>query len=179
MQSNRTKWVRLAFACLSGATLFAQSDNSYITGLVKDPSGAAVANASVVVTNEGNGFVRSVKTNESGVYNASNLQPGYYTVAVEAPGFKKSSQTRNKLEAAIPLNVSVDLSGWEFDRGVNFDFPRGTQIAGGGFLVLVASQATFQVDHPGISAVPGEWEGSLGSREDTLVLKDASGNVAR
>ncbi len=37
---------------------FAQSDNSSIAGVVTDPSGAVVANASITLTNEQNGAIR-------------------------------------------------------------------------------------------------------------------------
>jgi len=121
MRSVLTTWLRLALACLSGSALFAQSDNTYITGYVRDPQGAAIVNANVVVTNEGNGFTRTVKTNESGVYNATNLQPGFYSVTIEATGFKKFSQTRNRLEAAIPLNVSAELSIGQLTESVTVE----------------------------------------------------------
>jgi len=90
--------------------LLAQSDNSSISGIVKDASGSVVPNAKVVVRNEGTGFERQTTTNETGFFTAPNLGPGYYTVTVEAPGFKSFSKSRNKLEAAIPLSVNVDLS---------------------------------------------------------------------
>lgn len=103
--------LRLALALLATMIgLLAQSDNSSISGIVKDSSGSVVPNAKVIVRNEGTGFERQTTTNESGFYTATNIAPGYYTVTVEATGFKAFSKSRNKLEAAIPLQVNVDLS---------------------------------------------------------------------
>lgn len=101
--------VRLSLLVLACAFLFAQSDNSYITGTVKDATGSAVVNAKVTVRNEDNNFERVVQTNETGLYIATNLPPGYYTVTVESQGFKKAEKTRNKMDAGVPLSVNVDL----------------------------------------------------------------------
>lgn len=90
--------------------LLAQSDNSSISGVVKDPSGAVVSNAKVTLRNEDTSFERTTTTNDSGFYTVTNIAPGYYSVSVEATGFKKSTRTRNKLEAAIPLAVNLDLA---------------------------------------------------------------------
>ena len=100
---------------------FAQSDNSSISGIVKDPSGAAVANAKVAVINESTNFERQVTSNEGGFYTATNISPGYYTVKVEAPGFKTATTTRIKLEAALPLAVNVDLSVGQLTESVNVE----------------------------------------------------------
>ncbi len=113
--------VRFSLLLLSAIVLFAQSDNSSITGVVRDPSGASIAAAKVTVRNEGTGFERQLTTNESGVYNATNLPPGYYTVAVEAPGFKKFESTRNKLEAAIPLAVNAEMTVGALAETVNVE----------------------------------------------------------
>ena len=103
--------LRLALAVLATMIgLLAQSDNSSISGIVKDSSGSVVPNAKVIVRNEGTGFERQTTTNESGFYTAANIAPGYYTVTVEATGFKAFASSRNKLEAAIPLQVNIDLS---------------------------------------------------------------------
>jgi hypothetical protein len=90
--------------------IYAQSDQSAISGYVKDSSGSNVPNAKVTVRSEATSFERQIKTNETGFYTATNLPPGYYTVVVEAPGFKTTSKTGNKLEAATPLQVSIELS---------------------------------------------------------------------
>jgi hypothetical protein len=97
--------------CATAAVLaFGQSDNSYVTGIVRDPSGAVVTNAKVTVRNEGTGFERQTTTNEAGFYTVTNLAPGYYTVAIEAAGFKKFESTRNRLEAAVPIAVNVEMT---------------------------------------------------------------------
>lgn len=102
--------VRFSALLLLALCAFAQSDSATVTGIVKDPSGAAVANAKVTIKNESTGFIREVTTNESGFYNAPNLPPGYYTVTVENAGFKKFEKTRNKMDAGIPLTVNADLT---------------------------------------------------------------------
>ncbi len=59
-----------------------------ILGTVTDPSGAAVANAKVTVTDEGKGTTEQTTTNDSGNYSVTHLIPDSYTVRVEASGFK-------------------------------------------------------------------------------------------
>ncbi len=106
---------------LLAITAFAQSDNSTISGMVKDPSGAAVAGAKVTVKNEGTSFERQTTTNETGFYTVPNLAPGYYTVTVEMTGFRTFTTTRNKLEAALPLAVNVDLTVGQLTETVNVE----------------------------------------------------------
>src|SRR5687768_3754609 len=106
---RRAAVVCVGLLCLT-ALLFAQTDNSSISGMVKDPTGAAVAGAKVTIRNEGTAFERVVNTNETGFFTVTNLSPGYYAVIVEMSGFKTFTRTRNKLEAALPLAVNADLS---------------------------------------------------------------------
>jgi len=83
--------------CLLAATLvlcgtpaaWGQSVSGEITGLVTDPSGAAISGAKVVVTNTTTGVSLSAATNSSGVYHAPALQAGTYDISVAASGFSK------------------------------------------------------------------------------------------
>jgi hypothetical protein len=100
---------------------FAQSDNASISGVVKDPSGAVVSNAKVTVRNESTAFERQATTNETGYYTVPNLPPDYYTVTVEAAGFKKSSRTRNKLDAGLPLAVNIDLAVGQLTEAITVE----------------------------------------------------------
>lgn len=59
-----------------------------ISGTVTDPSGAAVANAKVTVTDQAKGTTDQATTNESGGYDVTHLIPDPYTVRIEGPGFK-------------------------------------------------------------------------------------------
>ncbi len=111
----------LAILCLTVAPVFAQSDTSTISGIVKDPSGAVVVNAKVTVRNEATAFERITSTNEAGFYTVPNLAPGYYTVVVEAAGFKTFTQTRNNLQAALPSQVNADLTVGQVSESINVE----------------------------------------------------------
>src|SRR5579884_3950143 len=74
------------FLVLCGAALAQES--SAITGKVSDPSGAAVAGASVTAKDVDRGTVWPTKTNEEGIYNLPRLPIGKYEVRVEATGFQ-------------------------------------------------------------------------------------------
>ncbi len=89
---------------------FAQSDNSSIAGVVTDPSGAVVANASITLTNEQNGAIRKVATNRSGFYTIPGLAPGKYTVMISAEGFNTVTMTNNNLDPSVPSTVNIALS---------------------------------------------------------------------
>ena len=121
LQALRRATYAFSLLILIAACAFAQSDNSSISGIVKDPTGAVVANAKVLVKNEGTAFERTATTNESGFYTVTNIQPGFYEVTVEATGFKKFSKTRNKLEAALPMQVNVDLSVGQINESVTVE----------------------------------------------------------
>jgi hypothetical protein len=70
------------------APLLAQKITGDITGTVTDPSGAAVAGASVRAQNVATGEKASATTNDAGFYRLVNLSPGQYRLTVESPGFK-------------------------------------------------------------------------------------------
>lgn len=95
---------------LIAACVLAQSDLGSIVGFAKDPSGAVIPKAKVIVTSEGTGEARSTETNESGYYVVTNLPPGVYTVTAEAQGFKKFVSGQNRLQPNSTLSVDVSLT---------------------------------------------------------------------
>lgn len=70
----------------SAALSYAQS-TSTLTGTVTDPTGASVPGATVVIHGLKTGLNRTLKTDAGGVYTAASMQPGEYSVTINAPGF--------------------------------------------------------------------------------------------
>src|ERR1700738_1417904 len=64
------------------------AQNAALTGTVKDPKDAAIANASVTLTNQDTGIATGTKSDGAGVYEFSFVKPGVYSLKAEAPGFK-------------------------------------------------------------------------------------------
>ena len=81
---------------------------SAIVGWVSDASGAPVAGTGVTVTNKETGLKRFAKSDESGRFNFPQLQPGTYSVKVEAAGFEP--QLNDKVLAALGQKQSVEFT---------------------------------------------------------------------
>src|SRR5262245_53447070 len=80
----------LLLCVLSVPLLFGQGETTgSITGIVQDPSGAAIPNAKVMLKNVGTGDVRAQQTDATGGYNFSSLNLGSYNLTVEAAGFRR------------------------------------------------------------------------------------------
>lgn len=80
-----------------------------ILGTVLDPSGSAVADAQVTITNAGTGGTNITKTNEAGEFTMPYLPPGDYSVAIEASGFKSFRQTEIRLTLDSKFRVNAKL----------------------------------------------------------------------
>jgi Carboxypeptidase regulatory-like domain/TonB dependent receptor/TonB-dependent Receptor Plug Domain len=90
---------------------FAQSPSGTISGIVTDPSGAAIAEAEILVVNDTTRVQYPGRTNQEGIYLVSNLPPGSYRLQVSKLGFKtiiKPDVTLN-VQDALALNFSLPL----------------------------------------------------------------------
>ena len=94
---------------LTCAALFGQGTTSRVLGLVEDPSGAIVAGATVKLTNEGTGVVFTTKSSDAGTYVFEAVQPGAYSLSVEATGFRKYVATGNRVSIGQPATVNAKL----------------------------------------------------------------------
>src|SRR5256886_4752141 len=104
--------VFIAVALVFGLTgiAVAQETTGSLVGTVKDPNGAAVAGATVTITNSDTKLVvRTVTTNDAGEFSAPLLPVAFYDITVEATAFKKNLDQRVKLNVNERRTVDVVL----------------------------------------------------------------------
>jgi hypothetical protein len=90
----------------------AQTFTGSISGRVIDQQGSAVAGATVTATEPSKNVQETKKTGDEGDFSFAALQPGSYTVTVEAKGFKKVDSPNIALHANDKLalgNLTVEV----------------------------------------------------------------------
>src|SRR6266481_5118728 len=95
-----------ALLFFAGLLLAQRADRATITGIVTDPSGNSIPNATVRIHNDGTGVDTPLTTNDSGLYVSPLLTLGTYSVTVEHAGFK--STVRSKIEVLGGQTYRVD-----------------------------------------------------------------------
>jgi len=87
-----------------------QATTGVIRGTVTDPSGTAVAGASVVLHETQTGFQRQVTTNERGIFVAPLMPLGTYDVTARAVGFSEARRTGVRLGVGETVNLNLPLA---------------------------------------------------------------------
>src|SRR6266576_4867777 len=118
MISRRFLSLALSFGFFFSTCSFVQGQSTYgsITGSVTDPSGAAITDAQVTLTNLGTAEKRTQATGPDGLYSFVNLIPGNYRVEAEKPGFKRVTQEpvvvqvqqNSKIDLALPVGQATE-----------------------------------------------------------------------
>ena len=112
--------VALMFMLLLQPAAFAQvSSSGTIRGVVKDQSGAVVPNATVVAKSDRTGSERKGTSNSEGGFSFPALDPGTYTITVEAGNFKKSVQTGVSLSPSETKGIDIALQAGGANETVN------------------------------------------------------------
>lgn len=107
---KRLQFCLAVFAVLALTfSAFAQVQNGQFTGTVTDPTGAAIANARITVTNPATQFSTSTSTNSSGNYTVKELPVGNYKITIEAPGFKTESTMGATINAGTISHADFKL----------------------------------------------------------------------
>jgi hypothetical protein len=101
---KRTSLLFISFF-VAALCAFAQSSSGTITGRVVDASGSTIAGAEVRVINQVDQGSRTFTTDANGDFVFPNLEPGQYTIAVKATGFKQVDKKDLKLSASDRLSA--------------------------------------------------------------------------
>src|SRR5271156_3449821 len=99
----------LAILLLFTSAALAQLTTADILGTVTDPTGAALPNASVTLTNLGTNHQRTVQSSGSGDYTFTLLPVGHYSISVKAVGFQESITKDLGVEAGDRARADVQL----------------------------------------------------------------------
>jgi len=101
-----TRCCLVLFSLLIPATLLAQGVQATLRGRVADSSGASMATVKVEVKNTGTNQIVTTVTDTARQYTVPFLNPGSYSVTIEAAGFKKF--VRENLVLSIGNMIDVD-----------------------------------------------------------------------
>src|SRR5215216_3413091 len=103
----------LLIFCLAFGAPFAAAQSTTqgaVGGTVKDPQGAVVANAPVTVKNEETNKEFAATTDDEGRFRVTSLDPGNYTVTINATGFAAFTQQKVVVEIGRVTPLDIDLS---------------------------------------------------------------------
>src|SRR5580658_4444318 len=104
--------VLVGLLALVPSTLYSQSASTgTVAGTVTDASGAAIAAATVTLTDKSTNIPRAVSTNENGRYILVDIPAGTYDVSVSKQGFRISKLLNQVVNvgSALTLNVTLEV----------------------------------------------------------------------
>jgi hypothetical protein len=126
--------------------------NAGLLGTVTDSSGAVIPGASVTITSQDTGTVNKLVTSSAGTYAINGLNPGKYTIVVEAHGFKKYQQKDVNVEVSVKATIDIPLATGAANETVEVT---STQIA----LNTTQPQLGSTIEPEVVAALPNEVSG--------------------
>jgi len=98
----------IAIAFLGGSAM-AQTPTGTIQGLVTDKTGAAIQGASITIIRTATNEARNTVTDTAGRYSMPFVEPGTYTVGVNAKGFRSAKQENVLVQVTETRPVDFNL----------------------------------------------------------------------
>jgi hypothetical protein len=95
-----------------------------ISGSIKDPSGAAVSNAAILVVNLETGNRQSTRSDTQGFYSFPALAVGHYDLSVAQAGFSEFRETNLNIDVNISLSVNIKLQLGQQTQQITVDASR-------------------------------------------------------
>lgn len=110
----------VAFLALQSSG-YAQQSNASVRGIVRDPNGAAVPSAEIVLHNTATNVERRSVTNDSGEYVFLQVVPGEYTIQTSKAGFQKSQIQPFRLGVNQASTIDINLQIGEVQQTVTVE----------------------------------------------------------
>lgn len=106
---SRTALLTICLLILVAALAPGQEFRALISGVVTDPSGAAIPGAKVTATNMATNVRSTTNTGENGTYALPQLPTGRYELTVEATGFRPFTRRGITLNVGDKANVAIAM----------------------------------------------------------------------
>lgn len=152
-----------ALACilvLSAIAVMAQATTGSLRGTVTDANGGVVAGATVTVKNQATNSSTTATTSSEGTFDVTFLQPGEYSVTVEATNFKRAVKNGVPVKIGVVNTASIALEAGNVSETV-------TVVAGTEEIVRDQSQVSNTIEARRIQELPSN---GAGGGIDTLAL---------
>lgn len=113
-------WLAIAVMAIliAGPAIAQTTGDAGITGLVKDPSGSPVPEATASLTNQDSGVTRTFKSDAEGRYRFAAVPPGRYLLKVEATGFVTATVSGIVLNIGTSVEHDVSLTVGEVHESI-------------------------------------------------------------
>ncbi len=121
MTANRKRVILSLLFCGLATTLGAQVVGGTISGVITDPSGAPLPDASVTVKSLETGALRRIASDNTGHYAAPSLSVGRFDVTASKEGFSPAGQTGITLVVAQKAEVDIQLSLGPVEQAVTVE----------------------------------------------------------
>jgi len=118
-----------------------------IQGTLKDPSGAVVPGAKVVLSGEAVAAGRTATTDNNGFFRFAELQPGIYGFTVTATGFQKYVESGIRVDVGKRITLDIELKVGEVTQVVEVT-------AGAAQIDVTSSKAMMDVTFDRIDVAP-------------------------
>ena len=170
----------VALLTVSGAAPAGAQQQATVSGVVTDPLGARVPNATVTLT--GGAQSRDTKSGSDGAFSFTNVAPGLYQVVATLSGFQPytSDQTYVGAGATHVVNVTLQVSPLEQKVLVTAAATEITQAQTGAPVSVIDSAALDALNKPDIlealRLVPGAQVVQTGARGSQTSLFIRGGN---
>jgi hypothetical protein len=111
----------IGFLYLSPCLALAQNISAgTVTGTVMDPSGAAIAGATVTLSNPVTNYKQAGTADQAGAFRFSNVPLGVYHLQAQAPGFAPLEQ-QAQVHTTVPMNITLKLPVANAQTSINVE----------------------------------------------------------
>jgi len=81
-----------------------------VEGIVKDPSGAAIPGAGVILKNSETALSENALTDNQGHFAFADVAPGKYTITIQHDGFEDSEKSIDVADAPVTLALTLKIA---------------------------------------------------------------------